>query len=104
MGWRTTAKGSHGEQHRDLRLVTAYKEVFEKNSESVELVLADLAQFTGFYQVMPPDTPPSELAHSNGLRAAFGRLFHFLSLTEDDLRELETAARLEARANNGEHL
>lgn len=82
----------------ELRLAAAYKSVFEKQSEQVEIVLADLAAHTGFYLVDPPGADLSlyQAGYNAGQRAAFGRLFQFLSLSDEQLRALEVAARAEA--------
>jgi len=63
------------------------------------MVLADLANHTGFYQVLPPGTGVNELVDANGKRAVFGRLFRFLRLSEEEVRALEEAARQEALAD-----
>ncbi len=52
-------------------------------------MLADLANHPGFYQVLPPGSRAIELAEANRKRAAFGRLFRFLRLNEEELRGLE---------------
>ncbi len=63
------------------------------------MVLSDLSNLSGFYQVLPQGAGASELAEANGKRAAFGRLFRFLPLSEDEVRGLEEAARQEALAD-----
>lgn len=82
----------------EQQLHAAYLEVFGKQTEAAEIVLADLAAQTGFYMVEPPDADLSlyQAGYSAGQRAAFGRLFHFLSLSDEQLRALEEAARAEA--------
>ncbi len=99
MKWRNVAKTRQTlPSHTEQQLYTAYLEVFGKQSEAVEIVLADLAAHTGFYMVEPPDADLSlyQSGYSAGQRAAFGRLFHFLSLSDEQLRSLEVAAREEA--------
>lgn len=99
MKWRTKAQhAAYGRYQAEQKLVGAYHEVFGKETESVEMVLADLAAHTGFYQVEPPgvDMTAYQAGYRNGLRAAFGRLFSFLSLSDEQLRALEEAARAEA--------
>ncbi|CAM5776269.1 hypothetical protein LMIY3S_05443 [Labrys miyagiensis] len=59
-----------------LRLALAYHNLFAAGSADAQLVLADLADFTGFYRVNGPGIPPDDRAFSDGMRAAFGRLFH----------------------------
>lgn len=99
MNWRNVAKSRQVlPSHTEQQLVAAYLEVFGKPSPSVEIVLADFAGHTGFYQVEPPgaDLSQFQAGYNAGQRAAFGRLFHFLSLSDDQLRALEEAAREEA--------
>lgn len=99
MRWRNLSKSRQVlPAHTEVQLHAAYREVFGKRSEAVEIVLADLAAQTGFYMVEPPDADLSlyQAGYSAGQRAAFGRLFHFLSLSDEQLRALEEAARKEA--------
>lgn len=105
MTWRTRAQYAvYGQNTAEQQLVAAYAEVFGKKSEAVEIVLSDLATYTGFYKVEPPngDLTAYQAGYTNGLRAAFGRLFQFLTLSEDQLRALEEAARQEAAAPHQE--
>lgn len=104
MTWRGLASRPKGARRNDQahrRLVKAYKEVF-RPSESVDIVLADLANYCGFYKVAPPGTPAEALFYEQGTRAAFGRLFHFLSLPDDRLEDLEKAAQAESLADGEE--
>lgn len=99
MKWRNASKARQAlPAHTEQQLHAAYLEVFGKQAEAVEIVLADLAAQTGFYMVEPPDADLSlfQAGYSAGQRAAFGRLFHFLSLSDEQLRALEVAARAEA--------
>jgi hypothetical protein len=82
------------------RLTQAYRDVFCRKDESTEIVLADLANYCGFYKVPPIGSPPETLLVDQGLRAAFGRLFSFLAMTDDQLAALEGAARREAIADS----
>lgn len=84
------------------RLVDAYREVFGKEDESTEIVLADLAQFCGFYSVPPPGTPSDTLHYEAGQRSAYGRIFHFLSMPQKRVDALERAAREESDINQVE--
>jgi hypothetical protein len=106
MTWRSLAsqmaKGSKRGQVSQKRLTQAYLDVFANGSESAEIVLADLANFSGFYKVPPIGAPPETLLVDQGLRASFGRLFHFLSLPDDRLAALEKAARQESLADDEE--
>lgn len=106
MKWRSLAgqmaQGRKRGAISQQRLTAAYLDVFGKQTESVEIVLADLANYCGFYKVPPIGAPPETLLVDQGLRAAFGRLFHFLSLSDDRLAALEKAARAEAQADEEE--
>lgn len=84
-----------------LTLTQAYRNLFDGRAakREAQMVLADLANHSGFYQVLPPGAGPSELAEANGKRAVFGRLFRFLRLSEEEVRALEEAARQEALAD-----
>lgn len=77
------------------RLRQAYANIFRTSNDDAQLVLADLADFTGFYRVNGQGIPPDDRAFSDGKRAAFGRLFRFLNLTEEERSELAEAARRE---------
>lgn len=99
MKWRNLAKQRSAiPAHTELQLINAYKAIFDKQSEHVEIVLADLAAHTGFYLVDPPGSDLSlyQAGYNAGQRAAFGRIFQFLSLSDEQLRALEQAARAEA--------
>jgi hypothetical protein len=104
--WRTLAASLPQGRKRgavaQAKLVRAYQDVFAKDGEAVELVLADLANFTGFYKVPPIGAPPETLLVDQGLRAAFGRLFSFLALPEERMEALEKAARAESLADDEE--
>lgn len=99
MNWRNLAKHRHvAPIQTEQQLVAAYRSVFGRKGEDVEIVLADLAAHTGFYLVEPPGSDLSQFqaGYNAGQRAAFGRLFHFLSLSDEQMRALEEAARAEA--------
>jgi hypothetical protein len=79
----------------ELRLALAYRNVFNPQNADVQIVLSDLADFTGFYRVNGVGIPPDDRAFSDGMRAAFGRLFRFLNLTDEEKAALVEAARAE---------
>lgn len=99
MSWRNVARfRQRAPAQTEQRVAEAYKAVFGKQTEDIEIVLADFAAHTGFYLVEPPGTDLSayQAGYSAGQRAAFGRLFHFLTLSDERMRALEEAARAEA--------
>ena len=89
------ARGAAAEQ----RLAQAYRNVFAFRDPDAQIVLSDLADFTGFYRVNGQGIPPDDRAFSDGMRAAFGRLFRFLNLTDEERAALAEAARAETLAS-----
>lgn len=75
-----------------LRLATAYHAVFygKASDDDQNLVLLDLADFSGFYRVNPPGV---ELSYYEGMRAVYGRVFRFLRMSDGERVSLENAAR-----------
>lgn len=99
MTWRNVSKTRQIlPAQTEQQLHAAYLEVFGKQTEAAEIVLADLAAQTGFYMVEPPDADLSlyQAGYSAGQRAAFGRLYQYLTLSDEQLHSLEIAARQEA--------
>lgn len=80
------------------RLRQAYASVF-RGSADAELVLADLANYCGYYKVHSPEVSMSVAFDHNARRAVFGRIFHYLNLSEDERGELAEAARRETHAD-----
>lgn len=76
----------------DKTLAEAYKNVFG-HGDDADRVLADLAQFTGFYATLPSDATVTELAFHNGARTAFGRIYQILSDTDEGYAALDKTAR-----------
>jgi len=76
----------------------AYQRLFAGHggAEDAELVLVDLAEFSGFYKTSPPGTTDGELRFREGARFVFAHIRSLLGLTEAELQALETAARIEA--------
>ena len=100
--WHTIAKSfsfgfRRGASARN-DLSRAYQALFTGHGgeREAQMVLADLANFTGFYRANGPGFTDSDRAHSDGMRLAYGRIHQFLRMTDDERRQLEEAARLEA--------
>lgn len=81
------------------RLRQAYAAIFDLDEVNAQIVLADLCEYCGYYKVFDPAVSMSVMADHNARRAVFGRIFHFLNLSEDERRELHEAARREHLAN-----
>ncbi len=94
---------ARGAQARQA-LAEAYLDVFVPRRTASEaqkqMVLADLANASGFYRVSGPEMSGETRAFMDGMRAVYGRVFRFLHLSEQEVRELEEAARQEAIADS----
>lgn len=98
-GWRSRARALrvHGNAAlADAQLIAAYNSVFVQGREDVELVLTDLANHCGFYKVDERGASADDLNFDGGKRAAFARIWSFLTLTDQQIELLENAARDEA--------
>ncbi len=73
-------------------VVLAYRSLFGGTSPAVAIVLADLADRTGFYKVEAGGQGTEELNYAAGLRAAFGPIFEVLNLSGEQVAALERAA------------
>jgi|SRR5690606_19704852 len=89
-------KGSRRGAKAAEKLVGAYREVFKIGREEAEIVLADLAEHSGFYRFTPPVSGELEMAFNEGKRAVFAHIFNLLRMTDEEVRNLEMAARHEA--------
>jgi hypothetical protein len=88
----------------EARIALAYQRVFTgtPNSEDQGIVLVDLANFTGFYRVTPPEGGDRDaIVFNEGMRAAYGRVFQYLRMSEVEIISLEVAARQTAAQVSG---
>ena len=88
----------------EARIAIAYQRVFTGNatSEDQSIVLVDLANFTGFYRVTPPETGERDtVVFNEGMRAAYGRIFQYLRMSDVEVLSLEVAARQTAAGVTG---
>lgn len=99
MTWRTRARLARqlvSPELADAALIAAYNSVFSQDREDVQMVLADMAEHCGFYKVDARGASADDLNFDGGKRAAFARIWSFLTLTDQQLELLENAARDEA--------
>lgn len=77
------------------RLTDAYQKLFAGNGsqEDADLVLTDLAKFTGFFQVSPANATPDELRHAEGQRSVYARIHGKLRQGPSEREWLEKAVR-----------
>ena len=76
-------------------LTDAYKRVFKGGADEnqMQMVMADLASFSGFYSVAGGD---DNLAELNGMRKVFGRIISHLNMPLVESEALERASREES--------
>jgi len=91
-------KRTSGEERR---LIAAYRNIFN-GGEDADLVIKDLASWSGFYQVTPPEMPNDQVKFAEGGRRVFARILASLRMTDAEIRALEEAARIEALTSNRE--
>ena len=77
----------------DVRLISAYKAFVagRPSAEDCEIILVDLASFSGYYNTASPDLPALELKQTEGMRAAIGRIFRMADTPMTELRLLQQA-------------
>lgn len=88
-----------------LVLSDAYKAVFtmkQATPEALEMVMNDLAEFSGYFAVTPRGASIEEAAYDNGMRAVFARIKSLTGLYGGDLERLRAAALLEMQISNEE--
>lgn len=104
MIWRTIANylspGRRRGAHARLELTESYRVAL--SGDAGKVVVADLANFTGFFEVTAAHAPPEIRAFNDGKRAAFWRLFHFLNLSDEERASLMAAVRLETSTDAAE--
>lgn len=86
------------------RLLEAYTALFvgHGSKEDAQMVLTDLATFSGFFQVAPPGTGSDALQYAEGQRSVFGHIFGNLNLPNEEREALYRAALSEAITNHRE--
>lgn len=91
-----SAKFARGERRgatARVRLASAYRNVFR--GEDGQIVLADLAEACGFGTALPRGTSADLLRDIEGEKRLFARIIKHVGMTDGELAQLETAARLE---------
>jgi hypothetical protein len=88
-----------------IRLSDAYRAVFingNPSKEDSEIVMSDLANFSGYFSVSPPGTSDADLREANGARAVFARILSLSELPLVQLRSLREAALVELQTDSEE--
>ncbi len=86
----------------EQRLHEAYANVFSRGGEDVDLVLADLAEYSGYFFVTPTGTSADDLFRVEGSRQVFARILSLISLPMSQLEALRKAALEELQTSNEE--
>lgn len=86
---------------RELRLQQAYQAVFQgkPSQDDQQIVLVDLRRLSGYDRFHGPKATDQELRHQEGMRALFGQIHSYLTISDEDQRTLEEAARREQVIN-----
>lgn len=81
-------------------LIGAYRRVLVRGGiatdEDKQIVLADMANASGFYRVSGAGISATDRAFADGMRATYARVHLFLKMTPEEVGHLEEAARQEA--------
>lgn len=87
-----------------VRLAHAYKALFAGNptSSDCEAIVADLAEWSGFYTVTAPDATDAMVRFSEGKRAVFLRMVSYADMSVDAMRRIEQVAFEEAAISQEE--
>ena len=80
------------------KTVEAYRALFDGRGDktTAEIVLADLAVFSRFYNVTPGNASDGVRAYNEGGRRVFLRIHEILCMSESELAGLYEAARRES--------
>ena len=88
-----------------LALSEAYKAVFtmkQATPEALEMVMNDLAEFSGYFAVSPRGASAEEASYDNGMRAVFARIKSLSELKGRDLERVRADALREMQISNEE--
>lgn len=104
--WSTTRdifdEGARRGAQSTIDLHQAYAEVFDRARPGVDMVLGDLAEFTGYFFVSPRGSSHGDLERMEGMREVFARILNLIALPMPQLEALRLAAIEEQRISNEE--
>lgn len=94
-----TTKDAHPRGRRrgptsQLTLNGAYRAVFKNigKDANTDLVLADLAEHSAYYAILPEDATDAQLRQHNGMRKVFSRILSLLDVSSEERDALRIAA------------
>ena len=96
--------GARRRAKAQLRLAQAYQAVFGGNStqEDADLVMADLANVSGFYAVEDANVSATARAFADGRRDLMNRILRMTQMSPEQRNALYQAALAEEEADNQE--
>jgi hypothetical protein len=88
----------------ELTLNNAYRAVFKNigKDAQTDMVLADLAEFSGYYAVSPRSISEADLNRNEGNREVFARILSLLGVSGEDREALRAAAMVELQISSEE--
>ena len=96
--WATLArvKKKDSVQQASMRLMEAWERIMkgESSKEDAEIVIADLGEYTRYYQGLV-DATPNQLIEHNGMRLVFERILRFANLPQEQRQALFEAVQIE---------
>lgn len=98
-------EGQRRGPRQTLVLSDAYKAVFKMRNptpEALEMVMNDLAEFSGYFAVSPRGASAEDVNYDNGQRSVFARILILTGVYGDELERLRAAAIIEMQISNTE--
>ena len=97
-------KGKRRSPEVKLDVANAYHAVFSGGSDAQQrdIVMVDLAAFSGFYGITPAGVDPDTRAFNEGQRAVFGRIVSMLRMPPTERDAFEAVVRHESLVNQFE--
>lgn len=99
---KSLPEGNRRGARREQQLVRSYATVFSLNIEDAQLVMADLAEASGYYAVMPEDATAMQMARAEGRREIFARILSLVGVSEEQREAIRIAALAELQTTNEE--
>jgi len=98
---RTTLKKGHRRGAlREQQLVNAYQSLWAR--EDMQIVMADLAEASGYYAVMPEDATALQICRAEGRREIFARILSLIGVSVEQREAIRIAALAELQTTNEE--
>ena len=96
--------GFRRKEEAKLKLTEAYEHFAEGTAsrQDYELIMVDLAHYSGYFAVTAPNTPPDEVIRREGQRYVYERIMSFVCMTPGARDELQHAAAAEMAADRAE--